>query len=143
MKPNTWAPLGLLTLFVLLAVAFRPTAERPVAASTLLLLLPDTLRKDPDTGLAVDGNLMLVKAQCTSCHSPKLITQNRFTRSGWQQKIRWMQANHNLWDLGDTEKVVLDYLEKYYGPAQAVSNGHRSRRAPLRDISWYPLTLEK
>lgn len=94
----------------------------------------DTTKKDVETGLIVDPNLYMVKAQCTSCHSSKLIIQNRFTRDGWKQKIRWMQANHNLWDLGETEKQVLDYLEKNYAPSAAIA-----RRAPLKDIKWYKL----
>lgn len=94
----------------------------------------DTAKKDSTTGLFLDKNLYMVKAQCTSCHSPKLISQNRFTRDGWKQKIRWMQANHNLWDLGEAEPVVLDYLEKYYSPSQSYS-----RRAPLKGIEWYRL----
>lgn len=94
----------------------------------------DTIKKDAETGLIVDPNLYMVKAQCTSCHSSKLIMQNRFTRDGWKQKIRWMQANHNLWELGETEKQVLDYLEKNYAPSATVA-----RRAPLKDIKWYKL----
>jgi hypothetical protein len=94
----------------------------------------DTIKKDAETGLIIDPNLYMVKAQCTSCHSSKLIIQNRFTRDGWRQKIRWMQANHNLWELGETEKQVLDYLEKNYAPSATVS-----RRAPLKDIKWYNL----
>lgn len=99
-------------------------------------VLSDTTKKDPETGLIVDENLYMVKAQCTGCHSTKLIMANHFTRDGWKQKIRWMQANHNLWELGDTEKQVLDYLEKNYAPVQMVS-----RRAPLKDIQWYDLKL--
>ena len=98
---------------------------------------PDTLKKDLETGLIVDKDLYMVKAQCTSCHSSKLIIANHFTRDGWKQKIRWMQANHNLWDLGETEKQVLDYLEKYYAPTQTYA-----RRQPLRDIKWYKLDVK-
>lgn len=94
----------------------------------------DTLKRDPESGLVVDENLYMVKAQCTSCHSSKLILANHFTRDGWKQKIRWMQANHNLWELGETEKQVLDYLEKYHAPTQSIA-----RRAPLKDIKWYKL----
>ena len=94
----------------------------------------DTVKKDSETGLITDKNLYMVKAQCTSCHSSKLILQNRFTRDGWKQKIRWMQANHNLWDLGETEKQVLDYLEKHYAPEATVA-----RREPLKNIKWYKL----
>lgn len=99
-------------------------------------LLSDTTKTDPETGLIIDENLYMVKAQCTGCHSPKLIIANHFTRDGWKQKIRWMQANHNLWELGDTEKQVLDYLEKNYPPMQVTS-----RRAPLKNIRWYELKL--
>jgi hypothetical protein len=99
-------------------------------------IISDTTKTDPETGLIVDENLYMVKAQCTGCHSTKLIMANHFTRDGWKQKIRWMQANHNLWELGDTEKQVLDYLEKNYAPKQMVS-----RRAPLKDIKWYDLKL--
>jgi len=99
--------------------------------------LSDTTKLDKETGLVVDENLYMVKAQCTGCHSTKLISANHFTRDGWKQKIRWMQANHNLWDLGETEKQVLDYLEKNYAPQQMVS-----RRAPLKDIKWYDLKLK-
>ena len=99
-------------------------------------VLSDTTKLDKETGLVVDENLYMVKAQCMGCHSTKLISANHFTRDGWKQKIRWMQANHNLWDLGETEKQVLDYLEKNYPPQQMVS-----RRAPLKDIKWYDLKL--
>lgn len=102
--------------------------------NTLPTAWADTTKKDPETGLIVDENLYMVKAQCTSCHSTKLIIANRFTRDGWKQKIRWMQANHNLWQLGDAEKPVLDYLEKNYSPTASVA-----RRAPLKDIKWYKL----
>ena len=101
------------------------------------VVLSDTTKKDPETGLIIDENLYMVKAQCTGCHSTKLIMANHFTRDGWKQKIRWMQANHNLWELGDTEKQVLDYLEKNYAPLPMVS-----RRAPLKDIQWYDLKLK-
>ena len=138
MKQRGTTLLGVLTLSIFLLSAFRQSIyTSPTTPATELPVAVDTLKKDPDTGLILDENLMMVKAQCTSCHSPKLISQNRFTRDGWRQKIRWMQANHNLWDLGDTEKVVLDYLEKYYAPSQSYS-----RRAPLTNIEWYPLKLK-
>jgi hypothetical protein len=90
---------------------------------------------DAATGLALDSNLPLVKAQCTSCHSPMLILQHRFTRDEWLSKIRWMQRNHKLWDLGESEKPVLDYLAKHYAPNQSAY----SRREPLRNVKWYKL----
>jgi hypothetical protein len=108
--------------------------ETPLTKAKSTVAFTDTIKKDPETGLIADENLYMVKAQCTSCHSSKLIIANRFTRDGWKQKIRWMQANHNLWQLGDAEKPVLDYLEKNYSPTASVA-----RRAPLKDIKWYKL----
>ncbi|MFC5411626.1 hypothetical protein ACFPMF_20055 [Larkinella bovis] len=96
----------------------------------------DSLQHDPATGLVVDDRLTLVVAQCTACHSSKLILQNRFTRDGWKEKIRWMQRTQKLWDLGESEPVVLDYLVKYYGPEQKTFDG---RRKPLPAIQWYKL----
>jgi hypothetical protein len=109
----------------------QPTVQMPGSS---MESRADTLKKDAETGLVIDENFYMVKAQCTGCHSSKLISANHFTRDGWKQKIRWMQAKHNLWELGDTEKQVLDYLEKYYGPTQV-----SARRAPLKNIEWYPL----
>lgn len=121
----------LLSVFAIWLCSFRQeVGKQPVIVS----LVKDTLKTDSTTGLIIDKDLYMVKAQCTSCHSPMLISQNRFTRDGWKQKIRWMQANHNLWELGDAEPIVLNYLEKYYAPTQTYS-----RRAPLKNIDWYPL----
>ena len=89
---------------------------------------------DAETGLVIDSQLMLVKAQCTACHSSKLILQNRFTREGWKEKIRWMQRTQKLWDLGETEPVVLDYLAKHYGPQPRSFDG---RRLPLTGVNWH------
>ncbi|MBO9616607.1 MAG: hypothetical protein J7619_28230 [Dyadobacter sp.] len=115
-------------------IVFQTLPEMPAKYTNTDTALADTTKKDPETGLIVDENLYMVKAQCTNCHSTKLIIANRFTRDGWKQKIRWMQANHNLWELGDAEKPVLDYLEKNYSPTASVA-----RRAPLKDIKWYKL----
>lgn len=117
-------------------VSFR-AAYRP-ELSTAQVVRSDTARIDPESGMVNDANLMMVKSQCTACHSSKLILQHRFTRAGWQERIRWMQKYHKLWDLGESEKVVLDYLEKHYGPQTAV-NLNTFRRAPLKEVKWYKL----
>jgi hypothetical protein len=109
------------------------TSQKPAAPP-----VKETVKFDPRTGLVEDTNLNLVIANCTACHSAKLIQQHRFSREGWTGKIRWMQKNHNLWDLGVSEESVLDYLEKYYSPKSEV-NRVRARRAPLKDIQWYKL----
>ncbi|WP_375444039.1 hypothetical protein [uncultured Fibrella sp.] len=107
----------------------KPERIRPTIAA-------DTVKIDPESGLIADPNLMMVKAQCTSCHSTKLIIQHRFTRAGWTERIRWMQKYHKLWNLGEAEKPVLDYLSTHYGPVPAKAQG---RRAPLQNVKWYTL----
>ncbi len=99
---------------------------------TLASSVQDTL--DTETGLVIDNQLTMVKAQCTGCHSSKLILQNRFTRDGWKEKIRWMQRTQKLWDLGEAEPVVLDYLTKHYGPLPSHFDG---RRMPLTGVKWH------
>ena len=85
------------------------------------------------TGFKEGENLNLVIANCTSCHSPKMVTQNHATRDGWKSMIRWMQETQNLWNLGENEPRILDYLSKYYAPEKA------GRRQPLTNIDWYEL----
>ena len=72
--------------------------------------------KDKASGLIMGPNWQLVQAHCTACHSTAIVTQNRMSRESWQETIRWMQKKQGLWPLGDSEKPLLDYLAKYYGP---------------------------
>ncbi len=90
------------------------------------------------TGLVYADGFEEVRAICTSCHSAKLVTQNRATHDGWQQMIRWMQKTQGLWDLGVAEPKVLDYLAKYYAPE---ATGRRSN-IDLAEIEWYILELD-
>ncbi|WP_018620338.1 hypothetical protein [Spirosoma luteum] len=112
------------------SVTHYPTLE--------VLSSADTLKKDAESGLVDAPNLMMIKAQCTACHSSKLILQHRFTRAGWLDRIRWMQKYHKLWDLGESEKVVLDYLETYYSPV-SMYDKNTFRRAPMKEVKWYKL----
>ena len=89
------------------------------------------------TGLYADDNLDLVIGTCTSCHSSKLIAQNKATRVGWKNMIKWMQETQGLADLGKSEPIVLDYLAKYYAPKDT------GRRKNLDKIKWYVLDLSK
>lgn len=85
------------------------------------------------TGFVEGEGLMTVVTHCTACHSAKLVTQNRMTREGWEQTIRWMQKTQNLWDLGENEQIILDYLAAHYAPEK------KGRRQNLADIEWYEL----
>lgn len=88
---------------------------------------------DEETGLVIGPGFNLVKTNCLRCHSGKLITQNRANREAWKATIRWMQQTQNLWDLGENEPKILDYLSKNYAPQQM------GRRAPLQGVEWYEL----
>ena len=81
---------------------------------------------DPFTGLKKTGDWELVRNNCVSCHSAKLITQQSGTESHWLGLIRWMQEKQNLWQFEpETEKKIISYLAENY-PPQA-----DRRRAPI------------
>ena len=131
----------LLVLMIPLTIALRtfiPSAETqvpdiPVAASHSNAIKEGT---DVDTGLIAEGNYLLVKSTCTACHSSDLILQSKFTKETWLGKIRWMQRTQKLWDLGENEEPILNYLAKYYGPDSVMTS---FRKPPLTDIQWYVL----
>lgn len=85
------------------------------------------------TGFAAGDGLQLVINNCTTCHSAKLVTQNRMSKARWQSTIRWMQETQNLWDLGTNEEAIVNYLATYYAPVE------KGRRQNLSNIEWYSL----
>lgn len=85
------------------------------------------------TGLKDAPGLKLVIQNCTNCHSSKLVTQNRMSKERWNATIRWMQKTQNLWELGDKQEVIVDYLVTNY-PVE-----DKGRRVSLADIEWYTL----
>ena len=86
------------------------------------------------TGLKEGEGLMTVVANCTACHSAQLIIQNRMNKERWDATIRWMQETQNLWDLGDNQEIIVNYLVKNY-PVNS-----KGRRGNLQDIEWYELS---
>ena len=131
------------TLFDLQKDLDRLTAVRTISTVSS----PSAVEEDWDriengvhvlSGLYVDDNFELVRANCTACHSGKLISQNRATRAGWQQMIRWMQETQGLWELGDKEPRILDYLEKHYAPQETGRRAHLN----IDEIEWYILNVE-
>ena len=85
------------------------------------------------TGLVDAEGLMTVVNNCTNCHSAKLVTQNRMNAERWNETIKWMQKTQNLWDLGENQKVIVNYLVANYPPIA------KGRRMILKDIDWYKL----
>ena len=86
---------------------------------------------DVASGFVAEGDYMLVKTNCTACHSSKLVLQNRATREGWEEMIIWMQETQKLWDLGENQDKILDYLATYYAPEK------EGRRRNLVVEEWY------
>ncbi len=85
------------------------------------------------TGLLDGPGMDLVIRHCTGCHSAKLITQNRATARGWEGTIHWMQETQGLWDLGENEDEIINYLATFYAPEDV------GRRKNLEVTEWYEL----
>ena len=100
-----------------------PVAEPETATADAAPVEPEL---DPVTGLKMAGDWQIVRAACVSCHSAKLITQQRGTAEQWLTMIRWMQKKQNLWQFDEvTEGKIIAYLAEYYPP------GKSQRRAAL------------
>ena len=54
---------------------------------------------------------------CGACHSMKLVTQQGLSRSTWAEVLVFMVEEQEMAELDpEDEKLVLDYLAKFYGP---------------------------
>jgi len=85
------------------------------------------------TGLIAGQGLESVLTYCVSCHSAKLITQNRATKEGWLSMIHWMYETQNLPKLGEHEPIIVNYLADFYAPEAL------GRRKKLEIEEWYEL----
>ncbi len=85
------------------------------------------------TGFIAAQGLTEVVNNCTNCHSSQLVIQNRMNRERWIATIRWMQETQNLWDLGNNEEIIVNYLVTNYPPLKM------GRREALTNIEWYEL----
>lgn len=98
---------------LLLLTACSQAIEKPSAASE-----PPLVEEAVDRSVSsatIDEGAELVQAHCGACHSLALVAQNRMTRRGWINTIRWMQEKQGLWDLGDSQAVIVEYLAQTYG----------------------------
>ena len=85
------------------------------------------LPADAETGLVRTEGFELVRANCTVCHSARIVTATRASRDQWLAMIRWMQETQGLWLFPPrTEATILDYLARHYGVRPGVW-----RRPPL------------
>lgn len=126
----------------------RAIVSRFTLASIFFLVLgvfclanEEIVEIDPKSGLRIDpeGNWKLISASCSVCHSERLLTQQQLDRENWSKVIKRMQTQENLWDLGDYESKILDYLTTYYG-ASSQPKTQRVRRAQLKQIEFTPLS---
>ena len=85
------------------------------------------------SGLIADEGFELVLKTCVVCHSIEVVKQNRATKEGWKNMLVWMQETQGLWDLGEDEEPILNYLAKNYAPTNS------GRRKNLENIVWYNL----
>lgn len=126
---------ALIAAFILYGLAHPEFFQKKETAETQIEAPIEEIVDGVDltSGLVAEGDYLLVKTTCTACHSGKLVTQNRATREGWEEMIRWMQATQKLWDLGETEGPILDYLAEHYSPE------YQGRRANLVVEEWYEI----
>lgn len=100
----------------------RPLTGRLVTAAFFAILAAQNvpaqeMEVDTFTGLKMSDDWELVRNNCISCHSLKLVTQQRGSATQWLTVIRWMQAKQNLWQLDpDTENRIINYLAENYPP---------------------------
>jgi hypothetical protein len=133
--------LGFLLLFMVVVggiflnvIANFDAGERPQKKGQVIERRMTSLNgKDLETGLKIGPGWETVRANCLSCHSSKLIVQNRMSRESWEKSIRWMQKTQGLADLHDNEPIILDYLGTFYAPS------NKGRRKNLENIEWYVL----
>lgn len=53
---------------------------------------------------------------CSACHSIRLVTQQGLTRADWGEVLVYMVEEHEMAELEpEDEKLVLDYLARFYG----------------------------
>ena len=106
-----------------------PAEDKPIEISAIKTEIVDGIHVR--TGLKEGEGLMTVIGHCTACHSAQLIIQNRMNEEGWNTTIRWMQETQNLWELGDNQEIIVNYLVKNY---PVIDKG---RRENLENIQWY------
>jgi virginiamycin B lyase len=88
----------------------------------------------PPPNLPEGEGKAIVEAKCSQCHFLHRLTQMRWTRDNWEQKIAWMRERIHerpgAMDLTDQEqKTVVDYLAKNFSNTtpKADPNGRLSR----------------
>lgn len=133
---------ALLVIASIIAIYVYDQPDTTTDTKTEYLDVEKVEHPDPDkiengihlrTGLREAEGLTQVINNCTNCHSAQLVIQNRMSAERWAATIRWMQETQGLWDLGENQEIIINYLVTNYPPEQ------KGRRAVLTDIDWYDL----
>ena len=99
--------------------AAPPPAPRAEAPAQAAAVQPAAAGGEDDEyqGLPPGAGRDEVLGLCGACHSMKLVTQQGLSRSTWSEVLVFMVEEQEMTELEpDDEKLVLDYLEKFYGP---------------------------
>jgi mono/diheme cytochrome c family protein len=94
-------------------------------ALTLSLAFSGVVRAEPEAA-AGEGRELFV-ARCSSCHSVDYIEMHaRFgTRALWESQVAKMRNAYKAPMTDEDAKVIVNYLERQYGPAR-VDRGQRT-----------------
>ncbi len=105
---------------------FKKTAIGVVFAGTFAVFVAnaggelESVAEDEQTlfhGMPADEGRLEVFGFCGSCHSIKLVLQQKLPREIWDEVLIEMVEEHEMLELNpEIRRKVLDYLEKYYGP---------------------------
>ncbi len=101
------------------AATVLPAPQAPLAVQTSATVQPAVAAADVDEyqGLPPGIGRDEVLGLCGACHSMKLVTQQGLSRPTWSEVLEFMVEEQEMAELEpDDEKLVLDYLEKFYGP---------------------------
>lgn len=92
---------------------------RLVATALLLALpaMPAAHAQDDLDGLPAGPGQEETYYTCSACHSIRLVTQQRLSRSRWDHLLDWMVAEQGMAELmADERALILDYLATQLNP---------------------------
>ena len=106
--------------------------KRKVALLLFLLQTKNSLSQSDFDLLPDHDNKILILQNCISCHSIKLITQNKMSKNLWLKTIRWMQEEHNLKIFNkDEEEKIIDYLDTFFSSDNSQAYWEKRHVNPL------------
>ena len=102
------------------ALAFASFAVPASPAGTVWAADAAAAKDDEDEdeyeGLPPGAGRDEVFGYCSACHSIRLVTQQGLTRADWGEVLVYMVEEHEMAEIEpEDEKLVLDYLARFYG----------------------------